>query len=111
MSYDGPPPQEPPFSGQPSFGGQPQFGADQGPNHPRAAPALICGILGLVLCGLVTGIPAIVMGNRAVREIDASQGWVQGRGMAKAAVIIGWISVAWSVLILLLVIASGGGNN
>jgi Domain of unknown function (DUF4190) len=125
MSYDAPPPQQPPQEppyggGQPPSGGQPPYGGGQPPyggyggpprNHPRAVPALVCGILALVLCGIFTGIPAIIMGNRATREIDASGGQIQGRGMAKAGVILGWIAVAWTALVVLLVIVAAAGNS
>jgi hypothetical protein len=71
----------------------------------------VCGILSLVLCGIFTGIPAIIMGNRATREIDASHGAVGGRGMAKAGVICGWISVAWSVLAVVAFIGLAAAGN
>jgi hypothetical protein len=112
MSYDTPPPppQQPPSG---PYGAPGQYGGYSGPppNHPRAVPALVCGILSLVLCGIFTGIPAIIMGNRAVREIDASQGQVQGRGMAKAGQILGWISVGITILYLLIVIIAVAGSN
>jgi hypothetical protein len=81
------------------------------PNHPSAVPSLVCGILSLVMCGIFTGIPAIVMGNKAIRGIDASNRSLTGRGMAKAGVICGWISVAWTVLAILLVIGLVAGGS
>ena len=122
MSYDAPPPppEQPPGGGQSPYGQQPPYGG-QSPygggypapaqNHPRSVPALVCGILALVLCGIFTGIPAIIMGSRAVRDIDASGGQVQGRGMAKAGLILGWISVAMTVLSILFFIAVGIGSS
>ncbi len=46
------------------------------------------GILGLVLCQVLSPF-AWVMGNRVVREIDASQGFTGGRGNANAGRICG----------------------
>jgi Domain of unknown function (DUF4190) len=89
--------------------GQPFQGAPR--NHPSAVPALVCGILSLVICGVFTGIPAVVMGNRAIRGIDASNGSLDGRGMAKAGVICGWVSVAWTVLTIVLVIGLVAGSS
>ena len=80
-------------------------------NHPNAVAALVCGILSLVMCGIFTGIPAIVMGTKAIREIDASNRSLEGRGMAKAGVVCGWISVAWTVLAVLLVIGVAAGSS
>jgi hypothetical protein len=53
---------------------------------------LIFGILGIVICfGL--GIAAWVMGNRALREIDANPGAYTNRGTVNAGRICGIISV------------------
>jgi hypothetical protein len=56
--------------------------------HPRATTALVLGILGLVLCQVLSPF-AWVIGGRAVREIDASQGVLGGRGSANAGRILG----------------------
>ena len=87
--------------------------------YPTAAPAassgkatasLVCGILGIVLCGIFTAIPAVILGGQAIREIDASGGAISGRGQASAGRILGFISIALTVLaviatILILVFA------
>jgi hypothetical protein len=64
------------------------------PTAPEALWSMILGIASLVCCGLVLGIPAIILGSNAKKKI-ASAG---GEGMAKAGVIMGWISVGFSVL-------------
>jgi hypothetical protein len=100
MSYQAPPP---PASGYGGYGGIP-------PDHPRAQLSLILGILGLVCCGLFTAIPAYIIGNKAVKEIDASGGTIGGRGMANAGKICGLIGIILSVLGLIawiLLIATG----
>jgi hypothetical protein len=67
--------------------------------HRRAAPALACGVLSVLLFGVLTGVPAILMGRTAVREIDASDGQLAGRGQAITGIVLGLIgcvlSVAW----------------
>jgi len=60
MSYGTPPPQP----GQPA-----PYGYGPPPNHPRATTVLVLGILALAFCGIL-GIPAWVIGNTALREID-----------------------------------------
>jgi hypothetical protein len=70
--------------------GEARYGA---PNSGKAIAALICGIVGLTSCALV-GIVAIVLGNQARAEIAASGGQIEGEGLARAGLIMGWISVA-----------------
>jgi uncharacterized membrane protein YjgN (DUF898 family) len=100
-----PPP--PPYGGPPNPYGPPPpgFGA---PEHPQATMVLILGILGLVLCTVLSPI-AWVMGNRVVREIDASAGQVGGRSQANAGRICGivgtvMIGVGLLIGIVLLVV-------
>jgi hypothetical protein len=59
---------------------------------------MILGIVGTVLCCLPAGIPAIILGNIARKEIDASGGLQEGRGMATAGLILGIVSTVLSVL-------------
>ena len=76
----------------------------------KATASLVCGILGIVLCGIFTAIPAVILGGQAIREIDASGGAISGRGQASAGRILGFISIALTVIaviawILILVFA------
>jgi len=59
---------------------------------PRAVASLVLGILSYLACPLVFGIAAIVLGSG------------ERSGIARAGVILGWINVALSILILLLVV-------
>jgi hypothetical protein len=70
----------------------------------RATTALVLGIVSILFCGLFTGIPAMVLGRRAQREIDASQGRMGGRGTATAGFVTGLIGTAWSAFAAVLVI-------
>ena len=74
------------------------------PTHGPATTSLVLGILSLVVAGFVTGIPAMVIGSRARREIDASDGRLAGRGNATAGFVTGLIGTVWSGFVLLLVI-------
>lgn len=66
--------------------------------------ALILGILSLV-SGLliVTGIPAIIVGNMSKRAV--ARGEANNAGMGTAGVVLGWIAVGISVVGLLAVLA------
>ena len=73
--------------------GSPPYSAGYGPvapDHPQANTVLVLGILGLVVCGILAPF-AWVMGNRVVREIDASSGQLGGRSNANAGRICGMI--------------------
>lgn len=67
----------------------------------KAIGALVCGIAGLVTCLLFLGIPAVILGNLALAEIDESRGTQDGRQMAIAGRILGWVGVALMILALL----------
>jgi hypothetical protein len=63
-----------------------------------ATASLVTGIVSVVCCGLVTGIPAIVMGLISRNRIARSAGALGGRGMAVAGVVVGVAgSVFWTV--------------
>lgn len=91
-----------PPAGQVPYGDQVPYGAPAAaaiaPTHGSAALALVLGILSLFLCGLFTGIPAMVVGRRATREIDSSGGTLGGRGLASAGFWTGLVGTALSAL-------------
>jgi len=89
-----PPPEQPPE--QPPYGNYPPnpYGAPPygfvAPDHPQAVTVLILGIVSVAVCGFVAPF-AWVMGNRVVREIDASNGQLGGRSQAQVGRIIGMV--------------------
>jgi hypothetical protein len=58
---------------------------------------LILGIVGLVVC-MPCGIIAWVLGNGALKEIDANPGAYTNRGTVNAGRILGIIAVIWAVV-------------
>ena len=104
-----------PYEGSPyqaSFGGSTPYGmaSYSAPpvQHPQATLALILGILGLAACPFV-GIAALVIGNKARKQIDAAPGQFAGRGMATAGLVMGIVSVALIVLMVLIVVLGVAG--
>jgi len=80
----------------------------------KATAALVLGILGLVLCPFICSILALIFGYQGRREIDASGGRMSGRGNATAGIVLGWIGVAFLVLLIGLIIlgvAVGGDDS
>jgi hypothetical protein len=92
------PPYQPPVPPPGPYGQYPP-GARQ--SSSDAVTALVLGILGLVMCGPFTAIPAIFLGRKATREIDASQGRLEGRGMAQAGFVLGIVGTVVGGLALL----------
>jgi putative exporter of polyketide antibiotics len=98
VSYSDPPPPPPQYGApQPGYGGMPQK------TNSKAIWSLVLGILGLVCCGFVTGIPAIILGNMAKKEI--AQTGQPGHGMAQAGFVLGIIAVALGILGVILYVA------
>ena len=71
------------------------------PNEGLATASLVTGITSVVCCGLVTGVPAIVMGVVARNRIAKSAGTLGGAGMAIAGVVLGIAgSTFWTFVIV-----------
>jgi hypothetical protein len=102
-----PPPAAPPPPPSYSQPGYPQAGyAVAAQTSSKATTAMVLGIVGLVVCSLV-GIAALVIGNQAKQEIDASGGQLGGRGQAVAGIIMGWVAIGLMAVGLLALVAFG----
>jgi hypothetical protein len=110
-----PPPPPPPGYQQPyppNYGQQyapPGAGyAPAGPTSGMAIASLVCSLLGI-------GIVGVILGHLALNEINKSNGYTQGRGLAIAGLIIGYLQIAAVVIFFLIfifgiVIASSTGS-
>ena len=104
-----------PYGHQPvpygSYGGGQGYGRPQqspylmnmAVNHPRAVPALVCGLVGMFCCPVVS-VVSIVLGVSARRDITAEPSRWTGGGMALAGIILGAISAAYGSMYWLLVL-------
>jgi hypothetical protein len=102
------PPPPPPAPGQP--GG---YGYQSTPKtNGLAIASLACSIGGFLVCG-IGFILGVVFGYMAKNQIDQSGGTQQGRGMAIAGIIVGWIGIAIAVvaLVVVIVIAAATDDN
>jgi hypothetical protein len=91
-------------------GGQPVYTRNEG----LATASLVTGITSVACCGLVTGVPAIVMGVIARNRIARSSGALRGGGMAIAGVILGIAgSAIWTFIVVagVAVYSLGGGRS
>lgn len=124
-----PPPPPPGYGGeQPGYGGQPAYGSPPPPGygapppyvqpgaygapgyptnsreHPSGTTVLVLGILGLVLCSILSPI-AWVKGNSAMREMNAQpQVYWSNKGNVTAGRICGIIGTCLLGLALLVVV-------
>lgn len=63
------------------------------PNSSMAVVSLIAGILGLTMFPVIGSIVALITGSMAKKEIARSGGALEGYGLAKAGIIMGWIGI------------------
>ena len=126
MSYPPPPPQgssdwqqqpapaygggysTPPYGGGSSLlgGGAPGPYGALPPTSGKATTSLVLGIASMVLCfiGFLLGIPAIIVGLRARKEIRESQGRTTGDGLALGGIITGVIGTLAGIAVVAAVI-------
>jgi len=82
----------------PGFGGD-AFPATASPPYVRtnglAIASMVLGILWLYWIGSIL---ALILGYLALREIRQTPGTFEGKGMATAGVILGWVGVATLLL-------------
>lgn len=95
------------YSTPPAYGGadygtsQPQYGYGY-PKNSLAVWSLVLGLVGLFVCGLFAGIPAIIVGHKARKA--AAEGQANNAGMATAGIVLGWISTILTLIGIIIVI-------
>ncbi|MDC0149399.1 DUF4190 domain-containing protein [Candidatus Poseidoniales archaeon] len=106
MVEAGAPPETNVISGQAQPASQADVVYVQGMNNPmnagqypqtQAVVALVLSVVGLMMCGLCTAVPGVIMANTALGTTKQYPGHPD-QGLAKAAQIVGWISIGlWVV--------------
>ena len=77
-------------------------------NDGKAVASLLLGVASFAFClGALTGIPAIILGSLARRDIDRSDGTLTGRGLAAAGITSGLLGTGFG-LVLAISLLSGG---
>lgn len=79
----------------------PEMVVPQPETSGKAVASLVLGI-SIFLFSILTGIPAIIFGHLAKSDIRKSGGRLQGDGMALAGLILGYSSVAFIPVVLIL---------
>ncbi len=95
---------------EPDFGANSSFRTTQmakGQDQTLAIVSLVTGILGIVCCGAIAGIPAIITGYIAKNNIDSNPEQYTGRGFALAGMILGAIGSLFTILYLIYLLMVG----
>lgn len=114
-----PPPPPPPYQQQPS-GYMPNPGYPMAPGYAPvgvaaagasklAIASLVCGIVGL--CTGFASIAAVICGHMALSQIKKSGGILQGRGMAIAGLVLGYIEIAFIIVYIVIIVAAASTGN
>lgn len=100
-----------PYPPQATYPGYPPYPVivAQGASTPgEATAALVLGILGIFVCPFIMSVMAIVFGIKAKNMIDASGGYLGGRGMAQAGLVLGIVGLFLYTILIILSAATGG---
>ncbi len=76
-------------------------------NSGKAIASIVLGCLFFFAC--LSGLPAILLGRRALIDIRQSKGRLKGRGMAIAGIVLGVAGCFFTVLLLLPMVRSARG--
>jgi hypothetical protein len=74
--------------------------AAPGTTEPLAIWSFVMGVLSLVCCGFILGIPAVICGHLALSKFQ-KEPQLQGKGLATAGLIIGYVAIAfWLIYVV-----------
>ena len=69
------------------------------PTNGMAVASMVLGILGMMgMVWIISPILALVFGHMAKGQIDRSGGAQEGRGFAVAGIVLGWVGIAWGIV-------------
>ena len=74
------------------------------PRNDLAVWSLVLGLVGVLGCLFLTGVPAVVLGMSARRAVAAGQ--ADNEGTATAGIVLGWVATGLGVVVVLLVVLS-----
>ena len=85
----------PPFSGYPP---QPKTSG-------LAIWSLVLGILSITCFSILSGIPGVICGHKALSKIKYSRGALAGQGLAIAGLVTGYLGILWAVIFIPMLLA------
>lgn len=88
--------------------GQP---VDPKQNNGKAKASLICGIVSLIIFGIILGPVAICLGVSAKNEIQQNPETSKGKGLATGGIVRGSIGLVLHIVLLIIIIAGSGSSQ
>ena len=102
--YPAPPPPPPSYGAPMPAPGYAPVGVPSQGSSGLAIASLVLGIVGL--CTGIAGIAAVICGHMALNQIKQSNNMIQGRGLAIAGLVLGYLEIAGMVAWVLLFVVS-----
>lgn len=103
-SYPGYPPAYPMSGGAATYGYYPPVAYYPPPMSVQlstwAITSLICSIVGIASLNIILALLGVIFGHVSLREIKAANGWREGRGMALAGTIVGYVGLGLALLVI-----------
>jgi hypothetical protein len=90
-----------PAYGQPAYGQPQPVLVAQPQTNNNAVISLILGICCYIGLGILTGIPAVIFGHRALRQIDGSAGTQGGKPLAIIGLVLGYLGIFGTLAVCL----------
>jgi hypothetical protein len=99
-----------PSCGHPT-GASPAPSYQQAKTEGLAVASLVLGLAGFFVCPLICSIIAVIVGYQARRKLQEDP-TLEGEGLAKAGIILGWVGTAIGVIVIAgIIIAVVAGVN
>jgi len=67
--------------------------------------SLVLGILSLSCFSILSAIPGVICGHKALSKIKRSDGTLEGRGLAIGGLVTGYLGIAWAIFFIPLLAA------
>jgi len=79
------------------------------PSQPRTSGlaiwSLVLGILSLTCFSILSAIPGVICGHKALSKIKLSGGALTGQGLAIAGLVTGYLGILWAVIFIPMMMA------
>lgn len=82
--------------------------ASAAPNQTMAIVSLVLGVLSIICCGFLAGVPAVIVGFMARSKANSNPAEFGGAGLALGGIITGIIGTILGIILLIVNIALGG---
>lgn len=83
----------------------PVTGAPQTKTSALAIWSLVLGILSLTCFSILSAIPGVICGHKALSKIKRSGGTLTGQGLAIAGLVTGYLGILWAVIFIPMMLA------